>query len=121
MARFARVVAVGVPHHIRQRGNNRQCVLDSDGDRSLYLALLQENAELHSLTVMGYALMSNHVHLIATPRRASSMALALKDAHGRYASQWNVRHRCSGTRGKGGFIPAPWTSRTCGGRCGVRN
>jgi putative transposase len=37
MTRFARVVAVGVPHHVTQRGNARQYILDADADRKVYL------------------------------------------------------------------------------------
>ncbi len=37
MARMARVVAAGVPHHITQRGNNRQDVFLPGDDRRFYL------------------------------------------------------------------------------------
>ena len=43
MARLARVVAAGVPHHVTQRGNGRQFILACDPDRSVYLDLLPEN------------------------------------------------------------------------------
>ncbi len=43
MARLARVVATGVPHHVTQRGNGRQFILGCDPDRSVYLDLLPEN------------------------------------------------------------------------------
>jgi putative transposase len=46
--------------------------------------------------------MSNHVHLIATPRRADAMACALRGAHGRYASYWNTKY------GGGGHV---WQAR----------
>src|SRR5579864_1220983 len=49
MGRFARVVAVDVPHHVTQRGNARQVILDSDEDRVTYLALLRQYSELHGL------------------------------------------------------------------------
>jgi hypothetical protein len=45
MARFARVIALGVPHHITQRGNARRFILDSDADRKVYLDLLRQSAE----------------------------------------------------------------------------
>jgi putative transposase len=96
VARLPRVVAVDVPHHITQRGNNHEYILNTDADRLIYLDLLQENALLHHLLVVGYCLMSNHVHLIGIPRHSTSLARALKVAHGRYAAQWNVRHHHSG-------------------------
>jgi putative transposase len=67
MTRLARVVAVGVPHHVTQRGYARQFILAGDADHKVYLGLLRQSIELHSLAVMGYCLMSNHVHLINDP------------------------------------------------------
>ena len=43
MARLARVVAVGVPHHLTQRGNNRQSTFFDDDDRLAYCRLLDEH------------------------------------------------------------------------------
>jgi REP element-mobilizing transposase RayT len=73
-----------------QLGNGRRFVLDCDADRSVYLNLLRENAALYKVSVIGYCLMSNHIHLIAVPRTADGLAQALKHAHGRYASYWNA-------------------------------
>ena len=67
MGRLARVVAVDVPHHLTQRGNDRRFILDCEADRATYLSLLRENIELYGVSVMGYCLMSNHVHLVVTP------------------------------------------------------
>jgi putative transposase len=55
-----------------------------------------QSIELHSLAVMGYCLMSNHVHLITIPGKVDILERALKDTHGRYASYWNAVHRSSG-------------------------
>jgi putative transposase len=64
MARAARVVAEGVPHHITQRGNNRQNVFLLDEDRRFYIEALRAKSRQHGLTILGYCLMTNHVHLI---------------------------------------------------------
>jgi putative transposase len=74
MARLARVVAVGVPHHITQRGNGRQFILASDAERTVYMELLQQAVQLHSLTVLAYCLMCNHIHLVAIPQKPDSLA-----------------------------------------------
>jgi putative transposase len=74
MARFPRVVAVGVPHHVTQRGNARQVILATDTDRRAYLALLREYAPPYGLCLLGYCLMSNHVHLIAVPHNQTALA-----------------------------------------------
>lgn len=93
MARFARVVAAGVPHHVTQRGNGRRVVFETDADRMVYLELLDANAGLHWLDVLGFCLMSNHVHLVVTPRRPESLAQTLRHTHGRYAAYLNARPR----------------------------
>ena len=107
MGRFARVVAVDVPHHVTQRGNARQLILNSDTDRVTYLALLQQYSELHGLGLLGYCLMSNHVHLIAVPHARNALAQALKQAHGRYATYWNARQSSSGHVWQGRFYSCP--------------
>jgi REP element-mobilizing transposase RayT len=70
MGRFTRVVAVDVPHHVTQRGNGRRFVLEGDADRAIYLNLLRENIVLYGVALIGYCLMSNHIHLIAIPHKA---------------------------------------------------
>ncbi|MGH9515073.1 MAG: transposase [Terriglobales bacterium] len=107
MGRFARVVVVEVPHHITQRGNARQVILDNDGDRMTYLGLLRQYSQLHGLSLLGYCLMSNHVHLIAVPHTAVGLAQALKQTHGRYASYWNAHHWSSGHVWQGRFFSCP--------------
>ncbi len=78
MARLARIVVVNVPHHVTQRGNARQFLLASDGERLVYLDLLRQYLQLHHLSLLGYCLMSNHVHLVVVPRKAEALSLALK-------------------------------------------
>ena len=107
MARLARVVAVGVPHHITQRGNGRQFILTSDAERTVYMELLRQAVQLHSLSLLGYCLMSNHVHLVAIPEKPDSLANALKETHGRYATYWNAAHGKSGHAWQGRFYSCP--------------
>ena len=83
MSRKARVVVEGVPHHITQRGNNYQDVFLLDEDRRFYIEALRAKATQHGLTILGYCLMTNHVHLIAIPKRPTSLAQAIGQAHWR--------------------------------------
>jgi putative transposase len=96
MPRLARVVAVGLPHHITQRGNYRQDVFRNDGDRVTYLGLISEYCKPAQLRLIGYCLMTNHVHLIAVPEREDSLARALGPAHCRYAHCVNARRHSTG-------------------------
>ena len=107
MARFARVVVVDVAHHVTQRGNGRQVILSSEGDRVAYLELLRQCSDLHGLAVLSYCLMPNHVHLIVVPRVAEALAQALKHTHGRYACYWNARNSSSGHVWQGRFYSCP--------------
>jgi putative transposase len=107
MGRFTRVVAVDVPHHVTQRGNGRRFILDCDADRGVYLKLLRGNIDLYGVALIGYCLMSNHVHLIAVPRKADGLAQALKQTHGRYACCWNAAHQSSGHVWQGRYYSCP--------------
>jgi putative transposase len=107
MSRFPRVVVVGVPHHVTQRGNARQVILANDSDRATYLALLRQYSHLNGLALLGYCLMSNHVHLIVVPNRSAALAQSLKHAHGRYAAYWNARQFSTGHVWQGRFYSCP--------------
>jgi putative transposase len=96
MPRQGRVVAVGVPHHITHRGNNRQDVFLTDEDRRRYqlhlsLALAPSRAEL-----LGWCWMSNHVHLIVVPQREDSLSRLIRRVHSAYAQDFNRRRSRDG-------------------------
>ena len=107
MARLARVLSVDTPHHVTQRGNARQLVFESDADHLVYLDLLRSNCRIQHLSLLGYCLMSNHVHLIVIPHRPESLPLALKHTHGRYAEYFNARHVSSGHVWQGRYYSCP--------------
>ena len=103
MPRIARVVAVGLPHHITQRGNYRQPVFLDDDDRECYLSLLQKYGNKYGLTTLAYCLMSNHIHLIAVPEHEDTLARALNTAHMRYSQYFNKKLNVSGHLWQGRF------------------
>lgn len=107
MARLPRVVIADVAHHVTQRGNARQVILANDADRITYLELLRQYSELYGLSLLGYCLMSNHVHLIAIPRSPNAMAKTLQHTHGRFASYWNALQSSSGHVWQGRFYSCP--------------
>jgi len=96
MPRVARIVIPGCPHHVTQRGNNRQEVFFVDDDRRAYLEILREQSERFGLAVSGYCLMTNHVHLIATPAGPESLARAVGRTHWLYTQYVNRLHGRSG-------------------------
>ncbi|MBI4739233.1 transposase [Candidatus Woesearchaeota archaeon] len=74
MPRIARAVAVGFPHHIIQRGNNRQKVFFAQDTREQYLSLLKEYLDKWDATLLTYCLMTNHVHFLIRPNKVESLA-----------------------------------------------
>jgi len=96
MPRVARIVITGNEHHVTQRGNNRQAVFFTEDDYRAYLGFLKEQAALRSLRIVAYCLMPNHVHLVAIPPDASSLAKAVGCTHCLYAQHINRLHGRSG-------------------------
>ena len=94
MARQARRVAVGSPHHVVLRGNNRRKIFSYEHERSTFLSLVaraQPKCDVHAL-----CLMSNHVHLIATPHSRTALGRFVKSFAQRYAQLRNRRRKASG-------------------------
>ena len=96
MARIARLVAPGCPHHVTQRGNRRETIFFGDDDYRLYLDLLGERCRKAGVELWSYCLMPNHVHLILTPANPQGLGRALGETHRRYASVINARLRVTG-------------------------
>ena len=74
MARLARLVVPGLPHHITQRGNRRQAVFFEEADRQCYLQYLAAAAPEAGVQIWAYCLMTNHIHLVAVPTQPESFA-----------------------------------------------
>ena len=96
MPRLTRIVVPAQPHHVTQRGNNRQDVFFVDDDRHVYLGLLKEQSQRHGLRIDGYCLMTNHVHVIGTPKKEESLARAMGRTNFLYAQYVNRLHGRSG-------------------------
>ena len=96
MPRVARIVMPGVPHHITQRGNNRQDVFFTDDHRRVYLDFLKQYSEQFGLAIHAYCLMTNHVHLVATPPSGEALAKAVGRTNFRYAQKLNRVMKWSG-------------------------
>lgn len=103
MARLARIVIPGIPHHVTQRGNRREPVFFEDGDYRHYKQLLSEAAQKRATEVWAYCLMPNHVHLILVPSDEDGLRATLGDAHRRYSRYINARHKWTGHLWQGRF------------------
>lgn len=103
MARPTRLVAPGHPHHLVQRGHNRQAIFLDDSDRQHYLADLRQAAAENRVDLHAYALLDNHVHLLATPRGPEALSKMMQALGRRYVAWFNQRHHRSGTLWEGRF------------------
>lgn len=96
MARMARLVVPGHPHHVTQRGNRREPVFFGDEDYRVYLAMLSKSARQAGTRIWAYCLMPNHVHLILVPGDEDGLRAALGETHRRYTRRINLREGWSG-------------------------
>ncbi|QZD73770.1 transposase [Pseudomonas sp. 3-2] len=107
MPRTGRIVLANYPHHIVQRGHNRQVVFAEPADFERYLSDLRELKEALGIKVYAYCLMTNHVHLLLAPGEATSnlgqlmKALAARmtryrnKVEGRTGTLWESRYKSS--------------------------
>jgi putative transposase len=103
MARLPRLTLPGYPHHIIQRGNNRQAVFSSAADHQMLLRLLDESARKSGVALHAYVLMDNHFHLLATPSTVDGLPQMMQAAGRRYVRYFNDSQGRSGTLWEGRY------------------
>ena len=103
MARLPRLTVPGYPHHLIQRGNNRQAIFGDRADYELLLALVEEHARRLRVAVHAYVLMSNHFHLLATPETEEGIPQLMQAVGRQYVRKFNLRHGRTGTLWEGRY------------------
>ena len=103
MARLPRLTLAHYPHHIIQRGNNRQPIFASTGDYQTLLDVLDENAKKFKVAIHAYVLMSNHFHLLATPATAEGLPQMMQAVGRRYVRYFNDSQKRTGTLWEGRY------------------
>ena len=103
MARLPRLIVPEYPMHLVVRGNDRQDIFRSEGDRVFFHRCLVEVTRRHQVEVHAYVLMSNHVHLLATGQALNSLAKVIQGMGRRYVSYFNYLHGRTGTLWEGRF------------------
>ena len=102
MARLPRLTVPGQVHQLLLRGNDGMAIVRDDADRERLLQLLHHHATEFAVAVHAYALMDNHLQLLATP--ADDRLPAWMQAVGRrYVRYFNDRHGRSGTLWEGRY------------------
>lgn len=103
MPRGPRLDLVGVPVHVIQRGNNRTACFACEDDYPLYLYYLHEAAARSACAVHAYVLMTNHVHLLLTPREPHAVSRLMQQVGRRYVRRFNMTRDRTGTLWEGRF------------------
>lgn len=103
MARLPRLTLPDYPHHVIQRGNNRQPIFSCAEDFQRMLDLLAENARKFQVAIHAYVLMGNHFHLLATPHTADGLPQMMQAIGRSYVRYFNDQHRRTGTLWEGRY------------------
>lgn len=103
MARLPRLTLPGYPHHVIQRGNNRQAIFACAADYQMLLGLLDENAKKFAVAIHAYVLMGNHFHLLATPQTADGLPQMMQAVGRRYVRYFNDSQKRTGTLWEGRY------------------
>ena len=97
MPRKPRMYLPDVPCHVIQRGNNREASFFTAQDYQFYLECLHDASQRYGVLVHAYVLMTNHVHLLMTPREKHSISSVMQSIGRRYVQYINQTYRCTGT------------------------
>ncbi len=103
MARLPRFTLPGCPHHVIQRGNNRQSIFNSPENHQALLDLMTESAKRFEVDVHAYVLMDNHFHLLLTPRTEDGLPLMMQAVGRRYVRYFNDLRGRTGTLWEGRY------------------
>jgi len=103
MARLPRLSLAGYPHHVIQRGNNRQAIFSSAADYRFLLQLIRQYARDCQVAVHAYVLMSNHFHLLLTPQENEGLGRMMQGVGRSYVQHFNRQHKRTGTLWEGRY------------------
>ena len=103
MPRQPRYFLPGIPQHVIQRGVDRQAVFFCHEDYQQYREVLLESALRYNCDIHAYVLMTNHVHLLITPRSNRSLPLLMQAMGRGYVQKLNRRYGRTGTLWEGRY------------------
>ena len=106
MARPARLSLAAYPHHVIQRGNNRQPIFVAPKDYEVCLECFREAKRKYRVRLYAYVLMTNHFHLLVEPERDGALGQFMQSVGRRYVRYFNDAYRRTGTLWEGRFKSA---------------
>ena len=111
MPRRTRHYLMGMPYHIAQRGNNKDACFIEPENYQYYLELWQQLSERYGVDVHAYCLMTNHIHVLATPTTKTAISNTMKVIGSRYAQYMNRKYGRTGVLWEGGTAQAWFKQR----------
>jgi putative transposase len=103
MARLPRVGPIGVPQHVIQRGNNRQVCFGSEQDMVAYVGWLKAYSKKYEVDIHAWVLMTNHVHLLCTPRANNAISQMMQSLGRSYVRHFNFIYKRTGSLWEGRY------------------
>jgi putative transposase len=103
MARLPRLYLEGCAQHVIQRGNNREACFYDEADYKAYLSFLAEAAEKYQVSIHAFVLMTNHVHLLATPSSEQGISRMMQALGRKYVQYFNFSYGRTGTLWEGRY------------------
>lgn len=103
MARLPRLVIPNQPHHVMQRGNDRQLIFRDANDFRAFLDWLREAAKQFKVSIHAYALMSNHLHLLVSPTDQEGLGRMMQWIGRHYVPYFNRKYARAGTLWQGRY------------------
>jgi putative transposase len=107
MPRLPRFALAGYPQHVIQRGNNRTLLFATAADYQVFRWCLTRACAKNGCRVHAYVLMTNHVHLLMTPRDAAGIGRAMQSLGCGYVGYFNAAYQRTGTLFEGRYRAAP--------------
>ena len=108
MPRSGRLVLPDWPHHVVQRGHNRQPVFTCDDDFEHYLGNLRDEKRHLDCRVHAFCLMTNHVHLVIDPGSdPENLGRLMKRVAARQTRYVNKQERRTGTLWESRYKSSP--------------
>jgi putative transposase len=103
MARLPRLYLPGCAQHIIQRGNNREACFYGEADYKAYLSFLKDAALKYQVDIHAFVLMTNHVHLLTTPKNQYGVSRMMQAQGRKYVQYFNFTHNRTGTLWEGRY------------------
>jgi putative transposase len=103
MARLPRYSIVNQTQHIIMQGRDGQAIFHQDQDYQYFHDCLDAAAYNYRLKVHAYALMPDHVHVLATPGNTDSISRVVQSIGRNYVQYFNECHGGSGTLWEGRY------------------